>query len=139
MEHFARHSSRAIKKLSLKQNKYLDELSSQSHVLASKQAKGSSSSTSSPSSTDPVDIVLSLGGQVEVEDALDIFDIKTSRSDISCNKDVLNTILELLDDSISFILSLVTVDTCNSMDSISLKISHNIINSSFSLTEDNHS
>ena len=86
-----------------------------------------------------MNIVLSLGRQVEVEDALDIFHIKTSRSNISCNKDVLNTILEILNDSISFILSLVTMDTSNSVDSISLEVSHNIIDTSFCLTEDYHS
>ena len=86
-----------------------------------------------------MDIVLSLGRQVIVEDTLDIFDIETSRSDISCNKDVLNAILEILDDSVSFILSLVTMDPCNSVDSISLQVSHNIIHASLSLTKDNHS
>jgi hypothetical protein len=86
-----------------------------------------------------VDIVLSLGRQVIVEDTLDIFDIETSRSDISCNEDVLDTLLEFLDDSVSFILSLITMNACNSVDPISLEVSYNIIHASLSLTKDNHS
>jgi hypothetical protein len=86
-----------------------------------------------------VDIVLSLGRQVIVKDALDIFDIETSRSDISCNEDVLDTLLEFFDDSVSFILSLVTMYASNSVDSISLEVSHYIIHTSLSLTKDNNS
>ena len=86
-----------------------------------------------------MNIVLSLRRQVEVEDALNVLHIEPSRSDVSCNKDVLNTILEILDDSISLILSLVTMDARNSMNAISLEVSHDIINASFGLTEDNHS
>jgi len=71
---------------------------------------GESGVSSTPGSADAVDVVINVGGEIEVDNVHDVGDIKTARGDVSGNKDSNPADLEGPQGVLTLPLGLITVN-----------------------------
>jgi hypothetical protein len=84
-------------------------LSHHAHIISGDEVDGNTLTTETTTTTDAVDVVLAVGGQVVVDDQRDLLDIDTTGQKVSGDQDTGRTGAELLHDNITLLLVHVTV------------------------------
>jgi len=90
------------------------DLLDEAGILRENEVDGSSLSTETTSSTDSVDVVLLLDGELVVDDETNLLDINTSSKQVSGNEHTYGTLSELLHDNISLDLVHLSVHDADS-------------------------
>jgi hypothetical protein len=90
------------------------DLLDEAGVLREDEVDGSSLSTETTSSTDSVDVVLLLDGELVVDDETNLLDINTSSKQVSGDEDSDGTLSELLHDNVSLDLVHLSVHDADS-------------------------
>lgn len=88
----------------------VDEFANDTTVATVEEGGGDTSVSGTSSTTDTVDVVVDVGGQVVVDDVLNIGDIQTSSSDSSGHKDWAASSTEHLQSTLTLALGTITVD-----------------------------
>lgn len=87
----------------------LFDLAHHAHVVGSNEVDGNTLTTETTTTTDAVDVVLAIGGEIVVDDKRNLLDIDTTSKEIGGDQDTRRSGTELLHDQITLSLVHVTV------------------------------
>jgi len=117
-----------------------NQVGCQHKVLLRKVGVSNTWAASTSGTTNSVHVVFYLKRHIIVDYELDIFNVQSSTSYVSCDKDITSlTIFETLKDTISFYLAFVSMNSSNASKSIRHQTLYQIINAFLGLTKNDDS